>query len=67
MKQKTGKRSFREIVYCCAMKIIRGKNNNEVFPQEVIEALKESEEEIERGEGIPMEIAFKEMRKKYGF
>ncbi len=38
------------------------KKNNEI-----IEKLKQAEEEIERGEGIEADIAFKELRQKYGY
>lgn len=34
---------------------------------DIIKKLKKSEEEIERGEGIESDIAFKELRKKYGY
>lgn len=35
--------------------------------EEIIEKLKQSEKEIERGEGIPAEEVFKEWRKKYRY
>ena len=35
--------------------------------EEIIKKLKKSEEEIENGEGIKADIAFKELRQKYGY
>ncbi len=35
--------------------------------ENLIEILKKSEEEIEKGEGIEADIAFKELRQKYGY
>lgn len=35
--------------------------------KDMINKLKESEEEIERGEGIESDIAFEELKKKYGY
>jgi len=35
--------------------------------KDIIKKLKKSEEEIEKGEGIEAEIAFKELRQKYGY
>ena len=37
------------------------------LPEEIIKEIKQSEEEFERGLGIPAEEVFKELRKKYGF
>ena len=54
MAQKTNTRTY-----------IRKRINNEEVPPEVIEALKKAEAEIERGEGIPLEVALKEMKEKY--
>lgn len=34
---------------------------------DIIEKLKKSEEEIERGEGIEAKTFFKELRQKYGY
>lgn len=34
---------------------------------DIIEKLKKSEKEIEKGEGIESDIAFKELRQKYGY
>ena len=34
---------------------------------DIIEKLKKSEKEIEKGEGIESDIAFKEFRQKYGY
>ena len=35
--------------------------------EDVIEKLKQSEREIENGEGIESDIVFKELRQKYGY
>lgn len=35
--------------------------------EEMIAALKQSEEEIERGEYMDIDIAFEELKEKYGF
>ena len=35
--------------------------------ENIIKKLKKSEKEIEKGEGIESDIAFKELRKKYGY
>ena len=35
--------------------------------KDIIKKLKNSEEEIEKGEGIEAEIAFKELRQKYEY
>lgn len=40
---------------------------NERDLPDVIQKLKQSEEEIERGEGIPAEVAFRKLREKYGY
>ena len=37
------------------------------LPEEIIKEIKQSEEEFERGLGIPAEEVFKELREKYGF
>lgn len=34
---------------------------------DIIKKLKQSEEEIEKGEGIESDVAFKELRQKYGY
>jgi len=58
--------------------IIKNKKNNVVImsmeeyrqknmKKEIIEKLKKSEKEIENGEGIESDIAFKELRLKYGY
>lgn len=39
----------------------------EEFKRDIIEKLKQSEAEIERGEGIEAEVVFKEWRQKYGY
>ena len=41
------------------------KKNN--MKTDIIKKLKKSEEEIENGEGIESDIAFKELRQKYGY
>lgn len=41
------------------------KKNN--IKTDIIEKLKKSEKEIENGEGIESDIAFKELRQKYGY
>lgn len=35
--------------------------------EEIVQKLKIAEEEIKRGEGIDIDIVFKEMRQKYGY
>lgn len=37
------------------------------LPEEIIKEIKQSEEEIKQGLGIPAEEVFKELREKYGF
>lgn len=39
----------------------------QIMREDIIKKLKKSEEEIEKGEGIPAEILFKELRQKYGY
>lgn len=41
------------------------KKNN--MKADIIKKLKKSEEEIEKGEGIESDVAFKELRQKYGY
>ena len=41
--------------------------NKKNMKEEMNKKLKESEEEIERGEGIESDIAFKELRQKYEY
>ena len=41
--------------------------NRKNMKKDIIKKLKKSEEEIERGEGIESDIAFKELRHKYGY
>ena len=43
------------------------ETNNEIMKKDIINKLKDSEKEIENGEGIDMEIVFKEMKLKYGY
>lgn len=38
-----------------------------MIKREIIEKLKQSEKEIENGEGMDLDIAFKELRQKYGY
>lgn len=38
-----------------------------VMRKQIIEKLKIAEEQIEKGEVIPMEAFFREMREKYGY
>lgn len=40
---------------------------NQDIDKDVLKKLKKSEEEIERGEGIDADEAFKELRQKYGY
>lgn len=37
------------------------------LPEEIIKEIRQSEEEIRQGLGIPAEEVFKELREKYGF
>ena len=41
--------------------------NKELMRSDIVKKLKKSEEEIERGEGIESDLAFKELRAKYGY
>ena len=41
--------------------------NKNILRKEIIKALKKSEEEIEKGEGIDSDTAFEELRQKYGY
>ena len=41
--------------------------NKNILREEIIKALKKSEQEIEKGEGIESDEAFKKLRKKYGY
>ena len=41
--------------------------NKNIMKKEIIRALKKSEEEIEKGEGIDSDKAFEELRQKYGY
>jgi len=41
--------------------------NKNILRKEIIRTLKKSEEEIEKGEGIDSDRAFKELRHKYGY
>ena len=48
------------------MEQVKIKTNNRKL-NDIITKLQKSEEEIEKGEGIEAEIAFKEWRQKYGY
>lgn len=41
--------------------------NKKIWKEDLIKKLKESEEEIEKGEGIEADVVFKELRQKYGY
>ena len=41
--------------------------NKNILREEIIKALKKSEQEIEKGEGIESDKAFKKLRQKYGY
>ena len=41
--------------------------NKNILREEIIKALKKSEQEIENGEGIDSDEAFKKLRQKYGY
>ena len=41
--------------------------NKKILKEEIIKALKKSEQEIENGEGIESDEAFKKLRQKYGY
>ncbi len=41
--------------------------NKKILRREIIKALKKSEQEIENGEGIESDEAFKKLRQKYGY
>ena len=49
------------------LKINKSVENQIRLDEEIIKALKKSEEEIENGEGIESDKAFKELRKKYAY
>ena len=38
-----------------------------IMKEDIIKKLKKSEEEIESGKGIEADVAFKELRQKYGY
>lgn len=69
---ETAVKEYGEIVICK-----NNKNNVIVMSMEeykrrkmkedIVEKLKKSEKEIENGEGIEVDIAFKELRHKYGY
>ena len=41
--------------------------NKNILREEIIKSLKKSEQEIENGEGIESDEAFKKLRQKYGY
>ena len=41
--------------------------NKKILRNEIIKALKKSEDEIENGDGIDSDTAFEELRHKYGY
>ncbi len=41
--------------------------NKNILRKKIIKALKESEQEIENGDGIESDEAFKKLRQKYGY
>ena len=41
--------------------------NQRIMKEDIIKKLKKSEEEIESGKGIEADVAFKELRQKYGY
>ena len=41
--------------------------NKNILREEIIKALKKSEQEIENGEGVESDEAFKKLRQKYGY
>ena len=41
--------------------------NKNILREKIIKALKKSEQEIENGEGIESDEAFKKLRQKYGY
>ena len=43
------------------------KINQKILKKDILEKLKQSEREIENGQGIEAEEAFKELREKYGY
>lgn len=50
------------------LKTFKKRKKEEMYlPEEIIKEIKQSEEEIKQGLGIPAEEVFKELREKYGF
>ncbi len=47
--------------------LVRNIYNKKRMQEDIIKKLKKSEEEIEKGEGIKADIAFKELRQKYEY
>lgn len=77
MQQVTNIQALETAVNQYGELVISKKNNNVFFmsmeeyndkkkKKEIISKLKQSEKEIENGEGIEIDVAFKELRQKYG-
>lgn len=69
---KTAVNQYGEIVICkndqdnvIVMSMDEYNKNN--IKKDIIDKLKESEEEITKGEGIEADVAFKELREKYEY
>ena len=80
VKQVTNLQEIEREIKLNKHEVVVGKNNkNEVFvmsmeeynkriiKKDLISKLKKSEEEIENGEGIEADEAFRELRQKYGY
>ena len=80
MKQVTNLQEIEKEININQNEVVVGKNSkNEVFvmsmeeynkkmmKKDLIEKLKKAEEEIENGEGIEANEAFRELRQKYGY
>ena len=48
-------------------KVIKDMYYKGIMKEEIIKKLKKSEEEIDNGEGIEANVAFEELKKKYGY
>lgn len=48
-------------------KVIKDIYYKGIMKEDIIKKLKKSEEEIDNGEGIEANVAFKELKKKYGY
>lgn len=49
------------------MSMINQQEIETAMKEDIIKKLKQSEEEIERGEGIELDEALKELRQKFGY